>query len=190
MLGLNPANARSRLRAVRAAYEGPEYHVVLREGKAYVVDGRTREVTEVVAGALWLAGADLEGLARDVPFIDRKGPAMRAFAERVPGVELERHAEVPEIDPARWHWLHFGDRISDPRNVPAPLRPLIEALAASPIATRFYTYSSLNMLSFSASAHYPWADDRLPTWRSATSHDPRGLARRLRGRQHGDGRSA
>ena len=239
MLGMNPANARSRLGATRAPYEGPEYYVIVRDRDADVVDGRTRDASEAVAGArAWLAGADLETLAREVPFIDRRGRAMRALAaridpalrvatgrdpgyevrvkgggrsctlrpeddgasscafsigqaqvaraarlddvpaavdawltekvpggalaERVPGVELERHAEVLEIDPARWHWLHFRDRIADPRDVLAPLRPLIEALSTSPVATKFYTYSSLNMLCFSASSHYPWADDELP----------------------------
>jgi hypothetical protein len=44
----------------------------------------------------------------------------------------------------------------------APLRALIEALAASPIATAFYSYSSLNRLCFSASSHYPWVHDGLP----------------------------
>ena len=239
MLGMNPANARSRLHTSRAPYEGPEYFTVVREGDADVADGRAHDVNEAVAGArAWLAGADLEALAREAPFIDRRGRAMRAIAaqvnpalrltlgrdpgyevfvktavrsctlrpeddgttscafligqaqlaraadvsdvraavdawlvdavpvgtlaHRVPGVELERHAEVLEVDPARWHWLHFGDRIADPRDVLAPLRALIETLAASPIATRFYTYSSLSMLCFSASSHYPWADEDLP----------------------------
>ena len=44
----------------------------------------------------------------------------------------------------------------------APLRPLIEALAASPVATTFYTYSSMNRLWFSASSHCPWVTDGLP----------------------------
>lgn len=35
-------------------------------------------------------------------------------------------------------------------------------VALSPIATRFYTYSSLNRLCFSASSHYPWVDEGLP----------------------------
>jgi hypothetical protein len=239
MLGMNPSNARSHLRPARAPYEGPEYYAILRDRGGDVVDGRTRDVAEAVAGArAWLAGADLESLAREVPFIDRKGRAMRALAARinpalrvvtgrdpgyevwvkgddrsctlrpedggasscafligqaqiaraaavddvsaavdawlvdkvpvgalaarVPGVELERHAEVLEIDPARWHWLHVRDRIANPHDVLAPLRPLIEALATSPLATKFYTYSSLSSLCFSASSHYPWADDRMP----------------------------
>jgi hypothetical protein len=220
MLGPNPANARSQLRAARAPYEGPEYYMIVRDRGVDIADGRTHEIGDAVAGArAWLAGADLEQLARDVPFIDEKGRAMRALAARidpalrrtfgrdptfelwiygdgrscklaledddsiscafllgqaqvarvgpvddapaavaawlseglplrllvthVPGVVLERHAEVLETDPARWHWLHFRDRIADPRDVLAPLRPLIEALAASPVATSFYTYSSL-----------------------------------------------
>jgi hypothetical protein len=72
------------------------------------------------------------------------------------GMQIERHAEMLEVDPARWHWLHVRDRIADPDDVLAPLAPLITRLAASPIASRFYTYSSLMMLCFSASSHYPW----------------------------------
>jgi hypothetical protein len=67
-----------------------------------------------------------------------------------------------ETDPARWHWLHVGDRINDANDVLAPLADLMRALASSPIATRFYSYSSLNRLCFSASSHYPWVDEGLP----------------------------
>ncbi|NUP14015.1 MAG: hypothetical protein HOW73_48895 [Polyangiaceae bacterium] len=74
-------------------------------------------------------------------------------------IQLERHADVLEVDPARWHWLHVLDRIANPRGVLAPLAPLITRLAASPIASRFYSYSSLNRLCFSASSHYPWVGD-------------------------------
>jgi hypothetical protein len=87
---------------------------------------------------------------------------LRAFASAVPGVEIERHAEVLESDPARWHWLHLRDRIADPHDALAPLRNVIRELAASPIATTFYSYSSLNRLCFSASSHYPWVDEGLP----------------------------
>lgn len=72
------------------------------------------------------------------------------------GADLERHAEVLEADPARWHWLHVRDRIADPDDVLAPLAPLISRLADSPIVSRFYTYSSLMLLCFSASSHFPW----------------------------------
>src|SRR5207249_36169 len=81
---------------------------------------------------------------------------------RAPGVELERHAEVLEQDPARWHWLHVRDRIADPDDVLASLHDLIEKLGASPLATTFYSYSSLNRFCFSASSHYPWVGERLP----------------------------
>jgi hypothetical protein len=81
---------------------------------------------------------------------------------RIDGAALERHAEVLEADPARWHWLHMRDRIADPDDVLADLRPLHERLAASPVATRFFSYSSLNRLCFSASSHYPWVDPGLP----------------------------
>jgi len=239
MLGMNPGNARSRLNAARAPLEGPQYFAIVRDGDADVADGRTQDVTAMVAGVrAWLAGSDLEALAREAPFIDYKGRAMRAIAAqvnpalqlttgrdpgyevfvkgsgrsctlapeagggtscaflvgqaqvalaaqvddvraavdawlidaapvaaltaRVPGVELERHAETLEADPARWHWLHLRDRIANPGDVLAPLAALIEALAESPVATKFYTYSSLNMLCFSASSHYPWSDEGLP----------------------------
>ncbi len=75
------------------------------------------------------------------------------------GAAIERHAEVLESDPARWHWLHVRDRIADPDDVLAELAPLIALLAESPIASRFYTFSSLNRLCFSASSHYPWVGD-------------------------------
>jgi hypothetical protein len=80
------------------------------------------------------------------------------LARVVPGAHLARHAEVVEVDPARWHWLHVRDRLADPDDVLAPLAPLIAALATSETATRFYTYSSLASLCFSASSHYPWVD--------------------------------
>lgn len=81
---------------------------------------------------------------------------------RLSGVELERYAEVLEQDPARWHWLHVRDRLADPDDVLRRVFPLLEALAASPIATRFYTFSSLWSLCFSSSSHYPWVLDGLP----------------------------
>ncbi len=80
------------------------------------------------------------------------------------GVELERHADVLEVDPARWHWLHVRDRIADPHDVLAPLAPLIAILASSPVASRFYTCSSLNRLCFSASSHFPWVGEYPVVW--------------------------
>jgi len=239
LLGMNPANSRSRLRSSRVPYEGPEYLVVLYGEDVRIADGRTRIPADVVACARgWLAGVELDQLVSEVPFIDQKRRAMRALAERldpqlrteigeepayelwvygdgrsckvaaddggtvacsfllgneqvahaaqvsdlpaavtawlvagttfwqlaayVPHVEFERHAYVLESDPARWHWLHVRDRIADPGDILAPLRVLIQALAASPVATTFYTYSSLNRLCFSASSHFPWVDDGLP----------------------------
>ncbi len=85
------------------------------------------------------------------------GVPLASLAAR--GAELERHAEVIEIDPARWHWLHVRDRIANPNDVLFPLAPLIATLADSPVASRFFTYSSLNRLCFSASSHYPWVGD-------------------------------
>ncbi|AKF08376.1 hypothetical protein DB32_005525 [Sandaracinus amylolyticus] len=233
MIGLNPANARSRLHAPCAPYEGPEYLVIVRDHGVDVADGRTRDAAEAVLCArLWSAGVGLDELVRHVPFIDEHPRAMRALARRidprlhlvvggdlwayaedracevtlrpegmacrflvgqvqvalgapvddvpgavaawlldglsvaalarVAGVEIERHAEVLETDPARWHWLHVRDRIANPHDVLAPLRELLAALAQSPIATRFYSYSSLSQLCFSASSHHPWVDADLP----------------------------
>lgn len=85
------------------------------------------------------------------------GVTLRQLEAR--GVTLERHAEVLESDPARWHWLHVRDRIARPDDVLAPLAPLIAALADSQTASRFYTFSSLNWLCFSASSHYPWVGE-------------------------------
>jgi hypothetical protein len=78
------------------------------------------------------------------------------------GMEGERHAEILEIDPAKWHWAHVRDRIADPDDVLAPLRPLIETFAESPIASRFFSFSSLYRFCFSASSHYPWIAEGLP----------------------------
>lgn len=85
-----------------------------------------------------------------------------ALAENVSGVQLEEHAKVLESDPARWHWLHVRDRINDPHDVLAPLKPFLERLAESSVATTFYSFSSLNRFCFSASSHYPWVDEGLP----------------------------
>jgi hypothetical protein len=237
VIGMNPANARSRLRGVPVPYEGPEYLVILYGDAVRIADGRTRESADVVGCAReWLASGDLDCVVEMAPFIDEKARAMRAvargldpqvrwkignepgyelwaygegrsckvegsgtlacsfllgqaqvayggalgdvasavsawlvdrmplraLAERVRGVELERHAEVLETEPARWHWLHVRDRLADPDDALTPLRELIEALTASRIATTFYTYSSLYRLCFSASSHYPWVDEGLP----------------------------
>lgn len=87
---------------------------------------------------------------------------LRGLTTRFPDVELERHAEVLESDPARWHWLHVRCRIADPNDVLAPMRKLIEALAVNPVATTFFTYSSVTTFCFSASSHHPWVDAGLP----------------------------
>jgi hypothetical protein len=34
-------------------------------------------------------------------------------------------AEVLQVDPARWHWLHVRDRIADPKDALAELAPLV-----------------------------------------------------------------
>jgi hypothetical protein len=81
---------------------------------------------------------------------------------RSPGVALEAHAEWIESSPAKWHWMHVRDRIADPDDVLAPMKDLLEALAEHPLATTFYSFSSLNMFCFSASSHYPWVNEGLP----------------------------
>lgn len=91
-----------------------------------------------------------------------EGATLAQLAER--GADVERHAEVLEIDPARWHWLHVRDRIADPNDVLAPLAPLIRVLMESPIASRFYTYSSLYRLCFSPSSHYPFVASYPVIW--------------------------
>ncbi len=75
------------------------------------------------------------------------------------GAQIERHAETLPEDPAKWHWLHVRDRVADPQDSLAGLAPLLLRLAESPTASRFYTFSSLNRLCFSASSHYPWVGD-------------------------------
>lgn len=237
-LGMNTSNARRSAEPPPAPYEGPELMVLLLDNDKRVADGRTREVTEVVACArTWAAGAGLDDLITLAAFIDRKGRAMRAVAERidqkhrsdigtdpsyelwvygdgrscrveernaglscsffvsqaqvarvrkiddlphvverwltervaleelarsVAAVEIERHALDLERDPARWHWLHVRDRIENATDVLAPLRPLIEALIARNVATKFYSFSSLDSFCFSASSHFPWVRDGLP----------------------------
>lgn len=86
-----------------------------------------------------------------------------ALPSRVEGALLEPHVEFIEDDPARWHWLNLLDRVRDEHDVLARMRGLVEALAQSAVATRFYSFSSLATLCFSASSHYPWVRDDLPT---------------------------
>jgi hypothetical protein len=117
-------------------------------GKAQIAFGRLAEPSRAVSA--WL----VERVS--VPEL-----AMR-FSE----VALERHAELIEEEPARWHWLGLLDRAADADDVLAPLRELIEALALRPAVTAFYSFSSLYRLCFSASSHYPWVDEGLPiVWR-------------------------
>lgn len=137
-------------------------------------DGRSCTVTTTNNGSLACAfllgqaqvalvdGAEIDDIPGAVTLWLVEGVPLQVLAVGVAGLTLERHAEVLETDPARWHWLHFHDRIVDDRDVLAPLRPLLELLAASPVATAFYTYSSLWRLCFSASSHYPWVDAGLP----------------------------
>jgi hypothetical protein len=86
-----------------------------------------------------------------------------SLLKHLPDVELERHAEVLEVEPARWHWLHVGDRLRNPHDVLAPLGDLVAALAARPLPSSFFSFSSLNRFCFSASSHSPWVNRGLPT---------------------------
>jgi len=224
LLGMNSANARSQLRPPpTAAYAGPEFEVMLEDGGTRIAEGRTRVMREAIACVrAWVAGASLDAVVADTPFVDEDRRELRAVAGRLDprihseidgselwaygdrrackiggescrffigqaavafapnsgdlpgdvaawlldgvspanlarrGVLLERHADVLEADPARWHWLHVRDRMANPRDALAALAPLIAVLANSPIVSRFYTFSSLHRLCFSASSHYPW----------------------------------
>ena len=111
MLGINLANARSRLRAERAPHEGPEYLVVVRDDDDDVADGRTHDVTEAVGGARsWLAGAARDALAREAPFITTRDARCARSRRR----STPRFASRPDAIPdtrylctasgARAHW--------------------------------------------------------------------------------------
>ena len=108
------------------------------------------EVSQNIAGAVtaWLL----------------EGATLADLAGR--GVQLQPHAEVLEVNPARWHWLHVRDRITNPKDVLAPLAELIGVPATSPVASRFYTFLQLDRLCFSASSHYPWVGRYPPVWSS------------------------
>ncbi len=107
MLGMNPANARGRVRETRLPCEGPEYAVTLNEHGARVADGRTRDAADVVACArAWLAHSDLERLAREVTFIGERDRAMRALASRL---DPELRWEIGK-DPGHELWVYGGDR--------------------------------------------------------------------------------
>ncbi len=115
------------------------------------------EVTFFVGQVQVASGLELSDVRGAISAWVYEAAPVAALAAR--GVTLERHAEVLEEDPARWHWLCVVDRIADPEDVLVPLAPLIALLAKSPIVTRFYTYSSLHRLRFSASSHFPWVGD-------------------------------
>lgn len=114
--------------------------------------------------------SDRAELARGTDLRDVRAAVRAWLVERVDvltlaarvEVSLSPHAEWFERDAARWNWLRMRDRIREPTDVLAPLRALIERLEESAIATRFFTYSSLDRLCFSASSHYPWVSPGLP----------------------------
>jgi len=229
MLGMNPGNRRSSLRAPVTPFDGLELATELHLDGKEVAEGRARTVDEFLAACrAWLAGATLDEMVTAAPYIGAKLRAARELGARLDprirwdhdpttyevwtyddagraccvngtacgffygqvqvafgidlsdlpaaiaawlldhvssaslsahGATIERHAELVAEDPMRWHWLHVLDRIADPEDVLAPLAPLITELARSPIASRFYTYSSLDRLCFSATSHYPWVGE-------------------------------
>lgn len=126
-------------------------------GRSCCVDGETCSFR---VGQVQVAfKEDLDGVPSMMAswLLERAGlPQLRAQ-----GALIERHAEVLFVDLARWHWLHVCDRIADPDDSLAALAPLVRRLAHSQIASRFYIFSSLNRLCFSASSHYPWAEHTL-----------------------------
>jgi hypothetical protein len=162
------------MRAIAAQLApGLRWDIEAEPGCALWVYGGDRSCTLAPRGegaslACWIGQAQVAfgGAISDLPaaaaawLVDRVPIA--ELASRVPGLELERHVEWIEREPARWHWLHVRDRLAAPDDVLAWSRALIEALAASPIASSFYTYSSLYWFCFSASSHFPWVDEGLP----------------------------
>src|SRR5262245_60455968 len=81
MLGMNPSNQRSRLRATHEPYEGPEFVIELHGGDAPVANGRTFIAAEVIACVrAWLSGTSLDELVRAVPFVNQRLRAMQALA--------------------------------------------------------------------------------------------------------------
>lgn len=162
------------LRAIAATLD-PSLNIQLIErGVASLIVERDRRTCELAfRGGLLLChffvrqaqlaqGVDLRDVSAAVRAWLIERVSVSELPSRVEGVALGRHAEYFERDAARWHWLHVRDRIDDPRDVLAPLRPLIERLAESAIVTKFFSYSSLDRLCFSASSHYPWVSDGLP----------------------------
>lgn len=132
-------------------------------------DGRScrfhvSEHDPAVGCTLWLGPAQVGFAADDgISFAERWLRGATLATMTTPGVMIEADADLLERgDAAAWHWQHTRARIADPNDVLAELRPLLELLATSPIATRFFSYSSLNRFCFSASSHYPWVDEGLP----------------------------
>ena len=128
-----------------------------------VRNGQTKPVcTFWIGGAQVAMGEEKIDIASAVHAWLLEDTSIGALPERAAGVVLGRHAAVLELDPAKWHWLHVQERIGESDDVLTPLGPLLERLAESPVATRFYSYSSLNRFCFSASSHYPWVHENLP----------------------------
>jgi hypothetical protein len=98
MVGMNPANSRSRLRAPVTPYEGPEYQVVVDETGARVVEGRTRSMKEAIRCVRgWLRGASLDELAVKTPFLDQQYRELSTI-----GAGLDPRLQWEILDPEIW----------------------------------------------------------------------------------------
>jgi hypothetical protein len=122
------------------------------DGRACVLDGVSCGF--LVGPAQVASTSESTDVSGDVTAWLLDGVPLAVLAGR--GVQVGRHAHVLESDPARCCWLHVRDRIANPDDVLAPLAPLIDLLASSSIASRFYPFSSLFFLCFSASSHFPF----------------------------------
>lgn len=93
--------------------------------------------------------------------VDR--PTLDELARILPGVRVERHAELlARGEHAAWHWAFMRERMADPGDVLFRMRGLVERMLARPTFTRFFTFTSLTRLCFSASSHFPWVNRGLP----------------------------
>lgn len=121
-----------------------------------------------VVSSLWIGGAQVahgDVTADPGGLVENwlvQGLPLDEIASHFP-LSVERHANLLEVgDAARWHWLHVADRLGDPDDVLLLSRSLIERLMERPAVTAFFSYTSLHSLCFTASSHFPWADDNLP----------------------------
>lgn len=108
-----------------------------------------------------LASGEIGRAPADVVEAWMRGCALTELASH--GIHIGPDAEMFERgEYLRWHWRNVLDAAAAPSERSRPARELIERLAQSPIATRFYTYRSLSIFCFTASSAFPWADNGLP----------------------------